>query len=60
MTADWADVKQYTKSHKDINPLAITPMGPWPEVEEGYEEGWGGLREGEVRHPLVLEAEGKL
>jgi putative glutathione S-transferase len=51
---------QYTKSHKDINPLSITPMGPYPEVEEGYESDWSKLKPGQVRHPLVVEAASKL
>jgi putative glutathione S-transferase len=51
---------QYTKSHKDINPLAITPMGPYPEVEEGFERDWSKLQPGKVAHPLVLEAQGKM
>lgn len=48
---------QYTKSHYDINPKAITPLGPFPDVEEGVEQDWGKLRVGEVRHPAVLEFE---
>lgn len=56
-TTDWKHIKEnYTKSHGEINPLAITPLGPFPEVEEGYEEDWGKLRVGQVRHPRVLEA----
>jgi putative glutathione S-transferase len=51
---------QYTKSHGDINPLAITPLGPFPDVEEGYVEDWSTLRVGEVKHPRVLEEETKL
>jgi glutathionyl-hydroquinone reductase len=39
---------QYTKSHYDINPKAITPMGPLPDIEEGVEEDWGKLRVGRV------------
>jgi len=35
-------------------------MGPYPEVEEGYELDWSRLRPGEVKHPLVLEAASKL
>jgi putative glutathione S-transferase len=53
-----ADNNKYTKSHGDINPLAITPLGPFPDVEEGYVEDWSTLKVGEVRHPRVLE-EGK-
>lgn len=46
---------QYTKSHADINPKAITPMGPFPDVEEGVEEDFSKLRVGGVRLPAVLE-----
>lgn len=51
---------QYTKSHGDINPLAITPLGPYPDVEEGYEADWSKLKPGKVAHPLVLEMQSKL
>ncbi|KAF1970949.1 hypothetical protein BU23DRAFT_581764 [Bimuria novae-zelandiae CBS 107.79] len=55
-STDFKHIKEnYTKSHGDVNPLGITPLGPWPEVEEGYEEDWGKVRVGEVRHPKVLE-----
>ncbi|KAK3065704.1 hypothetical protein LTS18_002498, partial [Coniosporium uncinatum] len=34
-STDFKHIKEnYTKSHKDINPLAITPRGPYPDVEE--------------------------
>jgi putative glutathione S-transferase len=32
-------------------------MGPYPNVEDGYEEEWSKLKPGEVRHPAVLEAQ---
>jgi putative glutathione S-transferase len=51
---------QYTKSHHDINPLSITPLGPWPDVEDGYEKDWSKLVPGRVKHPRVLEAEKEL
>lgn len=35
-------------------------MGPYPDVEEGFEQDWSRLRPGEVRHPLVVEAASKL
>lgn len=47
---------QYTKSHSDINPHGITPLGPYPDVEEGYESDWSKLKPGKVAHPRVLEA----
>ncbi|KAF3010920.1 hypothetical protein E8E13_010037 [Curvularia kusanoi] len=60
-STDFRHIKEnYTKSHKDINPLSITPMGPYPDVEEGFEWDWRGLRPGGVRHPLVVEAASKL
>ncbi|KAI2699374.1 hypothetical protein CBS147332_8260 [Penicillium roqueforti] len=49
--------ENYTKSHADINPKAITPMGPFPNVEEGFEEDWSKLAVGEVKHPSVLDYE---
>ncbi|CAI7604841.1 unnamed protein product [Penicillium viridicatum] len=49
--------ENYTKSHADINPKAITPMGPFPDVEEGFEENWNKLAVGEVKHPAVLDYE---
>jgi putative glutathione S-transferase len=48
---------QYTKSHYDVNPKAITPMGPWPNIEKGYEEDWSKLSPGEIDMPEVLEHE---
>jgi putative glutathione S-transferase len=60
-TTDFKHIKEnYTKSHGDINPLAITPLGPWPEVEEGFEEDWGKVRVGRVGHPMVVEVAEKL
>lgn len=37
-----------SKSHYDINPKAITPMGPIPNVESGVEEDISKLRIGSV------------
>lgn len=48
---------QYTKSHGDINPKAITPMGPFPNIEEGVESNWDNLKIGQVKHPAVLAYE---
>ncbi|KAI6352495.1 hypothetical protein MCOR25_009408 [Pyricularia grisea] len=60
-TTDFRHIKEnYTKSHEKINPLAITPMGPWPEVEEGYESDLSKIRVGSVRMPKVLELEENL
>lgn len=60
-TTDFRHIKEnYTKSHGDINPLGITPMGPWPDVEEGWEEDAGRLPVGGVKMPRVLELEAKL
>ncbi|KAJ5417788.1 uncharacterized protein N7487_001338 [Penicillium crustosum] len=49
--------ENYTKSHADINPKAITPLGPFPDVEERFEEDWNKLTVGEVKHPAVLDYE---
>lgn len=49
--------ENYTKSHDDINPKAITPVGPWPSIEKGYEADWSKLRVGEIDMPEVVEYE---
>jgi putative glutathione S-transferase len=55
-TTNFRHIKEnYTKAHVDINPKMITPVGPWPHVEEGYEEDWSKLRAGGVNMPEVLE-----
>lgn len=46
---------KYTKSHKAINPLAITPLGPFPDIKEDVDLDFGGLRPGSIDHPAVLE-----
>ncbi|KAI9372337.1 glutathione S-transferase [Aspergillus egyptiacus] len=57
-STDFRHIKEnYTKSHSGINPKAITPLGPFPHVEEGVERDWGRLTVGGVRHSGVLEAE---
>nr|OQO30897.1 hypothetical protein B0A51_03180 [Rachicladosporium sp. CCFEE 5018] len=57
-TTDFRHIKEnYTKSHYDINPKAITPLGPWPHVEERYESDWSKLKVGECKMPEVLEYE---
>ncbi|KAL1964454.1 hypothetical protein VTN77DRAFT_6880 [Rasamsonia byssochlamydoides] len=47
--------ENYTKSHYDINPKAITPMGPFPDVEEGVETDIRKLRVGGVKLAAVVE-----
>jgi putative glutathione S-transferase len=32
-------------------------MGPFPDVEEGFEKDWSKLVTGEVKHPAVLNYE---
>jgi hypothetical protein len=60
-TTDFKHIKEnYTKSHGDINPLSITPLGPWPDVEEGYEGDVSKVPVGAIKMPLVLELEEKL
>ncbi|CAL5872760.1 uncharacterized protein PFLUO_LOCUS7027 [Penicillium psychrofluorescens] len=57
-STDFKHIKEnYTKSHGDINPRAITPMGPFPDVEQGFESDWSKLSPGGVKHPAVLEYE---
>lgn len=60
-TTDFKHIKDnYTKSHYDINPKAITPRGPYPDVEEGYEPDLSRVRVGGVAMPEVVELEKQL
>jgi putative glutathione S-transferase len=42
---------QYTKSHPNVNPKAITPMGPIPDIESGFEKDWSKVKKGGVKLP---------
>ena len=60
-TTDFRHIKDnYFKSHYDINPKAITPIGPWPSIEKGFETDYGKMEVGEIDMPEVLEYEKKL
>jgi len=60
-TTDFRHIKEnYTKSHTDINPKAITPVGPWPNIDKGFETDLGKLEPGSIDMPEVLEYEKKL
>ncbi|EHL00968.1 putative Glutathione S-transferase omega-like 2 [Glarea lozoyensis 74030] len=43
--------ENYTKSHAGINPRAITPMGPVPDVESNPQLDWENIQPGEVQLP---------
>ncbi|KAK5225562.1 hypothetical protein LTR47_009090 [Exophiala xenobiotica] len=60
-TTDFKHIKEnYTKSHADVNPKAITPMGPYPHIEQGYEPDLSRVRVGGVSMPEVVAWENKL
>jgi glutathionyl-hydroquinone reductase len=60
-TTDFKHIKEnYTKSHGDINPKAITPRGPYPHIEEGWQDDVKAVRMGGVAMPEVVELEQKL
>lgn len=60
-STDFKHIKEnYTKSHGDINPKAITPMGPFPDMEEGVEKDFSKLRVGAVKLDAVLKYQKKL
>ncbi|KAK9414012.1 putative Glutathione S-transferase [Seiridium unicorne] len=60
-TTDFRHIKEnYTKSHDKINPLAITPLGPYPDVEEEVNLDFRSLKRGEIKHPVVLERQKEL
>ncbi|KAH6698506.1 glutathione S-transferase [Leptodontidium sp. MPI-SDFR-AT-0119] len=51
-STDFRHIKEnYTKSHYDINPKAITPLGPLPDVESNVEEDYSKLPIGYVEVP---------
>lgn len=60
-TTDFKHIKEnYTKSHFDINPKAITPRGPWPDVEKEFEKDWNKLHIGGIDMPEVVDQEQNL
>ncbi|KAJ4003931.1 hypothetical protein NW752_012069 [Fusarium irregulare] len=60
-TTDFRHIKEnYTKSHYDINPRAITPLGPFPHIEDGVDLDFGKLKPGSIRHPAVLSRQKEL
>lgn len=59
-TTNFKHIKEnYTKSHPDVNPKAITPRGPYPDIEEGYEPDLSKVRVAGVSMPEVVELEGQ-
>ena len=55
-TTDFRHIKEsYTKSHYDVNPKGITPLGPWPDIEVDVQSDWSLLKPGRIDHPKVLE-----
>ncbi|KAK8032070.1 glutathione S-transferase [Apiospora arundinis] len=60
-TTDFKHIKEnYTKSHADINPLAITPLGPFPDVEADSNLDFASIKPGSIDHPAVLERQKQL
>lgn len=60
-TTDFKHIKEnYTKSHYDVNPKAITPRGPYPDVEPGFERDFSRLNLGGIDMPEVVKAEAQL
>ncbi|KAI0019773.1 glutathione S-transferase [Xylariomycetidae sp. FL0641] len=54
-TTDFRYIEEsYTKSHDEINPLAITPLGPYPDIESGVNLDFANIEPGVVRHPAVV------
>lgn len=55
-STDFKHIKEnYMKSHHDNNPHTITPMGPYPDVEEAVETDFSKVRVGRVKMTAVLE-----
>ncbi|CAH0052048.1 unnamed protein product [Clonostachys solani] len=55
-STDFKHIKEnYTKSHAKINPLAITPLGPYPDIQNlPVNLDFKGIKAGSIDHPLVL------
>jgi glutathionyl-hydroquinone reductase len=51
---------QYTKAMTDINPNGITPIGPLPDIEEGFEPDFSKIRIGSIDLPAVLQYQATL
>jgi putative glutathione S-transferase len=57
-TTNFRHIKEnYTKSHYDINPKAITPLGPWPDIDRRVEKDWTKIAPGRIDMPIVMEFE---
>ncbi|KAF2232202.1 hypothetical protein EV356DRAFT_505607 [Viridothelium virens] len=60
-TTNFKHIKEnYTKSHPQVNPKAITPRGPYPDIEQGIESDFKKLNPGGVQLPEVLAWESQL
>jgi len=60
-TTNFKHIKEnYTKSHYDINPKAITPLGPFPDIEKGVETDLTKIKVGGVAMSAVVELEKQL
>ncbi|KAI0006974.1 glutathione S-transferase [Xylariaceae sp. FL0662B] len=60
-TTNFKHIKEnYTKSHDKINPLAITPLGPYPDIETNVNLEFSKIKPGVVAHPSVLEQQKRL
>lgn len=60
-TTDFKHIKEnYTKSHAGINPRAITPAGPFPDIEEHVEKDISKLRVGRIKLAAVVSREAAL
>ncbi|KAI1263889.1 glutathione S-transferase [Xylariaceae sp. FL1019] len=55
-TTNFKHIKEnYTKSHSSINPLAITPLGPFPDIDKCIRLDFEGMEPGGVNHLAVLK-----
>lgn len=44
----------------DINPKAITPLGPWPTTPDQSDTDFVNVRIGSIKYPSVLEFQREL
>lgn len=57
-TVNFKHIKEnYTKSHYQVNPKGITPRGPFPDVEQGYEPDFSKVSIGGIEMEEVVRQE---
>jgi putative glutathione S-transferase len=60
-TTNFKHIKEnYSKSHAKVNPLAITPLGPFPDIQKGVNLDFETMTPGSIEHPQVVSYQATL